>query len=220
MPAFLRILKKIALALLILPGVYLLMMVVLSYLGTSPPPTNCDDRASLYVSTNDIHLYLILPKEQVAPTLRADLNIPAHASYVSFGWGDKDFYLNTPTWDDMTLGKTLKALFLNSPSLVQVAHYTGKSDRWRALRLCPAQMKALNAFLENAFERQAAGRLLEVPAEKYGANTRFYEAKGSYSAFYTCNNWVNSALKNADVKTSIWSPLDFGVLHHLPKSAE
>jgi len=40
---------------------------------------------------------------------------------------------------------------------------------------------------------------------------------GSFSLFNTCNVWVNKALKVTGIETSVWSPFDFGVLHHLPE---
>jgi uncharacterized protein (TIGR02117 family) len=40
--------------------------------------------------------------------------------YLSFGWGERDFYLNTPTWDDLDLGLAFKALFLPTAGVMEV----------------------------------------------------------------------------------------------------
>ena len=39
----------------------------------------------------------------------------------------------------------------------------------------------------------------------YGKNDAFYEAKGSYSLFYTCNSWVNENLKEVGLKACRWT---------------
>ena len=68
-------------------------------------------------------------------------------------------------------------------------------------------------------EAQAQGYAEADPkldVEGYNSYDSFFEAKGSFSFYRTCNIWVNKALKVIGVKTSIWSPFDFGVLHHLP----
>jgi len=41
--------------------------------------------------------------------------------------------------------------------------------------------------------------------------------QGSFSLIKTCNIWVNKALKETGVPTSVWSPFDFCILYYLPK---
>ncbi|MFP3836064.1 DUF2459 domain-containing protein, partial [Chryseobacterium sp. SIMBA_028] len=45
-------------------------------------------------------------------------------------------------------------------------------------------------------------------------NDAFYDAKGTYSFFYTCNTWANNALKAAGQKAALWTPSDFGIFQH------
>ena len=40
----------------------------------------------------------------------------------------------------------------------------------------------------------------------------FYEAVGPYSAFYTCNSWTGRALREAGVKTGLWTPLSQSIM--------
>ena len=42
--------------------------------------------------------------------------------YLAFGWGDKETYLNTPNIDDIKISTSLKALFINTPSLMHVSY--------------------------------------------------------------------------------------------------
>ena len=45
----------------------------------------------------------------------------------------------------------------------------------------------------------------------------FYEAKGSYSLFYTCNSWANQALKAANQKAALHTLTDTGIFRHYEK---
>lgn len=218
MKPLLRFLKRFCFALLILFGIYFLLTVILSYAGTRPRSIDCHETEKVYITTNGIHLYIVLPRSGVTPELLADLNIPVGTKYISFGWGDEAFYLNTPTWGEIKPGTTLRALFTKSPSIMQVSHYNGLRNHWQELPICPIQLSALNTFIAESFQRNDRGNISEIKTNFYGSNDHFYPARGSYSIFYTCNNWVNTALKRAKVKTSVWSPFDFGVLYHLPET--
>ncbi|NJO90589.1 MAG: DUF2459 domain-containing protein, partial [Chloroflexia bacterium] len=44
---------------------------------------------------------------------------------------------------------------------------------------------------------------------------KYFQAKGKYSLFFTCNNWANRGLKKAGVKNAVWAPFDKSVLYHL-----
>ena len=51
----------------------------------------------------------------------------------------------------------------------------------------------------------------KTTSELYDA---FYDAKGKYSLFYTCNTWANCALKAANQKASLWTVYDKGIFCH------
>ena len=53
-----------------------------------------------------------------------------------------------------------------------------------------------------------------IEGHSYGQKDAFYEAKGSYSLFYTCNTWANNALKAANQKASLWTVYDKGIFCH------
>ncbi len=210
-----KYIKRVIFIILAFIVIYLLAAFVLSYSGTNPSPLACKKSEKLYITTTGIHLFIILPKENLDSQLLAQLAIPKAIKFISFGWGDKEFYLNTPTWDDMDLRTTLNALFWSSESAMQVSHYTNTHNSWEELNICPDQVNELNNFIIKSFKKDKAGSVIKIEAVGYGEHDYFYEAKGRYSCFYTCNNWVNQALKNVQIKTSIWSPFDVGVMYHI-----
>ena len=83
----------------------------------------------IFISTNGVHSDIIIPVHHPANDWSAFLS-PSHclvpqynASYISFGWGDKGFYLDTPTWSDLTFSTAFKAAFGLSTSAMHVTWY-------------------------------------------------------------------------------------------------
>ena len=63
--------------------------------------------------------------------------------------------------------------------------------------------------------RDADGRLvLLAGASGFGATDAFYEARGRYSPFFTCNTWSNLALKRAGLPCCVWTPFARPILRH------
>ena len=199
---------------------YVVSALLLSFLSTSPERHDCELKNIAYVTTNGVHLEIVMPVEIIEEPLKSSLNIPSGTKFVSFGWGDKGFFLKTPTWADLTFGTAFSALFLKTESAMHTTFFRGAQDYWQALNLCPKQLESLNTFISPSFSRDHFGKLRLIPDAGYGSNDRFYEACDYYTLFYTCNTWVNDALKQAEVSTSIWTPFDFGVLYHVGNPQE
>lgn len=216
MKKLLRWLTRIGLLLLFMITTYLLFAVILSYTPTRPPEYSCSETRQAYVSTNGIHLYVIIPADLLDTPFRNDLHLLPGTRYISFGWGDKEFYTTTPTWKDLTFKTAFNALFLNDDAAAHVTHYKRSYDSWRSIALCPEQFTKLHTYIGQTFDRDTGSAFIPVQTVGYGSTDFFFEAKGSYSLFKTSNVWVNKALKAADVRTSVWSPFDFGVLHFIP----
>lgn len=212
-----RFLKHTFLILMGILLIYFLSAVLLSFLKTHPPKLNCIPNNEIFITTNGVHLDIIVPVEKLDYYFKEKLGVLPHTKYISFGWGDKDFYINTPEWKDLTFKTAFKALFLKSETAMHVAFYTNTHRSWKILSLCESQLVTLNKYIENSFRETENGKLQKSAFPGYFENDLFYDAKGSFSLFNTCNIWVNRGLKKADVKTSVWSPFDLGVLYHLPE---
>ena len=211
------LIRGIIIFILILVAIYLLAAIILSLSTTRPEVTDCRKEYQVYITSNGVHLDIILPVKNLGVSFAEQLDLPLQSSYIAFGWGDKEFYINTPTWSDVKMGTLLRALFTNSESAVHVVHINSKHQEWLEITLCQHQLQKLNKFIESTFRNDISGKFMEIDASGYTQWDRFYRASGNFSCFQTCNNWVNSSLKAAQVKTSIWSPFDKGVLYHLKK---
>lgn len=194
---------------------YLILGIILSYIPTHPEKINCENTKEIYVSTNGVHLDIVIPAEYLGNSFKEELSISTSVKYLSFGWGDKGFYLETPTWDKLKFSVAVKALFLKSETAMHVTEYKHALKKWNNVELCEQQYEKLIHYILNSFKRNNTGTLVEMADAGYTEHDRFYEAVGNYYFLNTCNDWVNKALKISEVKTSVWSPFDFGVLHHV-----
>ncbi len=194
---------------------YFLMAVLLSYATTNNYEKACPERIPLYLESTGIHVDLILPKAHLNKEFKEKLGLKDSVEYVGFGWGDRAFYLNTPTWSDLKIGVALKALFLSSNSAMHVTPYNSKKPSWKMVNYCSEYQYRVVQYVFKNFQQDRSGNFIRIEGLNYHANDRFYEAKGSLSIFKTCNVWVNEALKIAGIQTAQWPPFAYGVMYHM-----
>ena len=200
---------------------YLFFAWLLSVIPTTPYPVKAQslDR-TLYVSTNGMHVDVVLPVEDLPEDWKTALNLLEGTQYLGVGWGDHGFYLNTPTWAELDWRIALKAILIPSPTLMHLTHHAQRSSRWYQAPVSTQQMNQLLAFIERSFWQDEAGQWDLLEGKGYGKRDFFYRAQGAYTGLYTCNVWANQALKVAQVKTAVWSPFDWGIIRYLQPVAK
>lgn len=198
--------------LLSFPLLYLVVALVLTYIPVSETNTSQAKDLTIFLSTNGVHLDIILPTDYLSQGLSNGLTYKSNTQYLAFGWGDRDFYLNTPTWNDLRLSTAINALFLTSETLMHVSHYASKRASWVAVALSQDQLTQINAYLLEGFQNIDGQKVL-LANQGYGSHDDFYVAQGSYSCFKTCNTWVNQGFKQIGLKACLWTPFDFGLLN-------
>ena len=208
----LRIIYKTILAATLLVAGYLTVALLLTYIPVNNATKTENRDKSVYLSTNGVHLSLILPKSDLAPELLNGLQRAEEVSYISFGWGDRNFYLDTPNWSDLTFKNAFRALFLKSSTLMHVTRYTRVQPDWIEIKVNRDQLNKLNQYIFKTFYLDHQNNKVILPGEGYGYNDDFYEALGTYSCFKTSNSWVNTALKESNIKACLWTPFDFRLL--------
>jgi uncharacterized protein (TIGR02117 family) len=213
MQKLLSILKKTGIGIIGLLFLYLCVALILSFIPTNPERSDCKPEKVVFVASNGVHLDIIIPTAYLTENFLHNVEAPEGIDYLAFGWGDKEFYVNTPDWNDIKIGVTLRALFMNTPSVLHVGYYRNRFSHWAHVDLCEHQFQALINYIKDEFKVDSEGHYISVGG--YGPNDRFFDARGNLVFYRTCNIWVNQGLKKAEIKTSIWSPFDFGVLYHL-----
>ncbi len=205
-----RVLKILSYLVLALVS-YLLIALLLTGITIKEAPPKVPTE-QIYLSTNGIHLDIILPIELMDTSLQADLALSPNARYAALGWGDRAFYLYTPTWQDLTFWNTFRAAFLKSPTLMHLTQYRQVRQNWVAVPISATQLEHLNQFIATSFRLDENGNKQLLPNQSYGTNDAFFEAVGSYSALYNCNTWANDAFKKSGLKACYWTVFDFGLL--------
>lgn len=210
-----KILKQIAkgfLVTLLIPILYFLIALLSSLISIGEKDSEIEKKHKAYLHTNGVHMDILLAKENMTDELLEGLNEKPGDQYFSFGWGDKDFYLNTPNWEDLKFSTAFSAMFLASETLIHVSRYRGKLRGCVEVPLSAEQLAQLNDFLLNSFELDEQGKKSILPNKGYAHYDDFFQAKGAYSCLKTCNSWVNDALKSCGATACLWTPFDWALM--------
>ena len=208
------------------PLLYAIAGVGLALIPVNGDYTEPPEGIEVFLVSNGIHVDFVVPAETAAMRWTGDL--PARGSpptlgslsHVVLGWGNRRFYLETPTWADLELSTAFEAVLLPGASVMHVDYMDGPpipGDSCRRIRLGADAYGRLCAYLKGSFRRDADGRPILVPGQSYGDSDSFYEAEGKYHAFHTCNSWTRRGLLACGAPAPLWSPFAWGVMRHLPR---
>lgn len=215
----LRFFGKFILALVTFAMLYLLIGYCLSRITIAEEPGTPDEMA-IYITTNGVHTDIVLPVKTSeidwSRQLRYTHTKAANTDYeyIAMGWGDKGFYLETPTWGDLKFSVAFKAATGLSTTAMHTTYYKTiqESETCSKIMISKAQYTRLVRHIKNSFQRDAKGDFIPVSTTaNYGDTDAFYEANGSYSMITTCNTWANTSLKAAGQKACLWTAFDSGI---------
>jgi len=178
----------------------------------------------IFVTSNGIHTDVCLPVETTlinwtefidTKTFRGIKQSP---EFISIGWGDKGFFLDTPSWSDLKTSTAINAAFLPSSTAMHVTYFLRKPAESQRIKRCvitKEKYTELIGFIMQSFVIKPDMTPQLIPNAGYKSTDNFYEAKGSYYLFRTCNTWTNDALAIAGVRTSALALFENGILRHL-----
>lgn len=214
-----RVLGTVLLMLLVLPCLYLLGAVAGAFLPRNPAWKEPQHGVLVFVRSNGVHVDLVLPALAAGQDLYrrvppGHVASPASASgWIAFGWGQREFYLETPRWSDLTAGNAARAVF-GGRAVMHVEH--GSRPRpaaeMRPLLLDTEAYSRLVAYVMDSFVIHAGGQPVPIVGTGYGRSDAFYEATGRYSALRTSNQWAADTLAAAGVKMGLWTPFAQGIM--------
>jgi len=218
----LKILKKLVFGVLVFLIIYLLSAFVLSRITVNSSVSNSSEDVFVYIKTNGVHTDIVVPYKNEIKDWSSQIKIEntlakdTTAKFIAFGWGDKGFYLDTPEWSDLKASTAFNAAFALGSSAIHTTFYRTISENNSCVKITVSKenYRKLIAYIEDSFQYDANNIPMFIPATTYGKNDSFYEAKGKYSLFHTCNSWANGALKNANQKAAFWTVTDSGIFCH------
>lgn len=180
------------------------------------------------VANTGIHSNILIPTQNNAYNWHNYLSIDkigidaaTDYKYLSFGWGDKDFYMSVTTLSDIKFSTTFKAAFLPTHSVMYVKGYRAlpKNIEVNCIKVDKANYLRLIEFIEASFQLNKNARITRI-GNGHTSNAGFYAAKGNYSILRTCNTWTGDALRKADINTPVWDALSFAIMFHLKSGCE
>jgi uncharacterized protein (TIGR02117 family) len=225
MPSFIRkALKVAAYAAVGLSGMvaaYMASAFVLSHIAVPKAQASASPDVPVFLHSNGVHTDIVVPVKTAQMDWSQTLpysNIPSGDTtlrYIAFGWGDKGFYLDTPTWADLKFSTAFVAAFWLGSSAVHATYLHGLTPGPDTvpLTLSHDEYARLIRYIQNSFAYDAAGRPQHIKGHSYGPDDAFYEAHRVYSFLYTCNTWTNNALKASGQRACLWTPSDKGILY-------
>ncbi|MBZ9729396.1 TIGR02117 family protein [Salegentibacter sp. JZCK2] len=217
----LRYFLKFLLILIAPPVIYL----VLALIGTVIPVNSNSETENadieIYLLKQDMHTDILLPVK--SEIIRWDsifkpehtLSQTPYPEFIGFGWGDLNFYRNTPQWEDLKLKVAFKALFLKSQSALHTRFFrkVPNSENLVKILVTEDQYRKLSRYILETVNVENTGQIQPVPDLNYYRDDAFYSAETSFHLFKTCNTWTNSALKASGLKACLWTPFPQGIFY-------
>ncbi|MCB2407737.1 TIGR02117 family protein [Hymenobacter lucidus] len=202
-------------------GLYVASSFLLSRIPVNAEDADPAEDVDIYILSNGVHTDIVTPVRtkyidwsqlvKFSDTPAAD----ASAEYVGFGWGDKGFYLDTPTWAELKPSTAFKAMFHLSSSAMHVTFHRSmrESESCVKIRISEAEYARLIDYIKTSFDHNAQGNIQHIEGHSYGQHDAFYEAQRTYSFLFTCNTWANNGLKYCGQRACFWTAMDSGIFY-------
>lgn len=207
---------------------FLLLYALSAWIGSSIP-RNGDwqesaDGVEILVDDNGVHTAILMPL--VTPQKDWSTEFPVSDirgsnrpyTHIAVSWGEKNVFLNTPTWSDLSASTVLNIVAGGGEGLLHVAHYVrpAPAPELRPLRISHADY----ARLVREIEKSIIARDTRKSYPGYGKYDVFYDAPGRYTLFRTCNQWTSNQFAAAGIRTGWWTPFPGGVMKWIPQLRE
>jgi uncharacterized protein (TIGR02117 family) len=205
-----------------------LVIVLLGLLPVNNDFEQAPEGIEIFLVSSPIHADVVLPIE--TDTINWRERFPADcfsgdtsaATHVAVGWGDRGFFVETPTWADVRMSVVAQALFWPSDTCMHVSLTRADflADDARSVRISVAQYEQLVEYITASFQRTADGSVIQLDDASYGPHDAFFRAEGTYHCLNTCNCWTGRAMQAAGIRTGWLTPLPKTVYLYLPQPAD
>ncbi|MDW7774173.1 MAG: DUF2459 domain-containing protein [Desulfobulbaceae bacterium] len=161
-----------------------------------PDQVPCRDPRTVYAVNHGRHVGLVVAAADLAAVLPLLAGNLRQEEYAEIGWGDLHYYQE----EDPTLALGFRALFLRTDSVLHFAAFSSEPELYFAeLEVLPLQVenagyRELLEVVAGSFARTDDGSVIEIGPGLYG-RSRFYQARGDFHIFNTCNTWVARVLR-------------------------
>ncbi len=221
--------KRTSLGLLALLLMFAVGYPVAAWIGSSVPQNADwqppDDGIDIMIETNGTHTGIVVPLvnhikdwrttfPQMAGA-RSDGFVPSH---LALGWGEREVFLNVPTWADLEASTALRIATIGGDPVMRVMPYVrpAPSEYHRPLRISEDQYRSLVKAIKNGLPTLPEGEVRQMLRGTH-PDAAYYDATGNYTLTTTCNSWVGDVLAEAGVAMGSWTPFAGGVMKWIPE---
>ena len=175
---------------------------------------------AIFIKSNGVHTDIVVPVKNTQMDWSKEIKFAhTHANdttmpFLGFGWGDKGFYLETPTWADLKFKTAFNAVFGLSSTAMHTTFYPNliENKSCKKILISKNQYARLVDYIAGSLQKDSSGHAIRIKTTaNYGNTDGFYEANGAYSLFQTCNSWANDGLKASGQKACLWTAFDKGI---------
>ncbi|MBI5540899.1 MAG: TIGR02117 family protein [Bacteroidia bacterium] len=220
-----KIISIFILSLILLPALYMLIAYIFSHIQIEAKKES-GKTISVYILTNGVHTDIVMPIKNDQYDWSKEIKFEytkkkdSLMQFIAIGWGDKGFYLETPTWADLKFTTAFNAAFGLSNSAIHATFYKKieESESCIKINISKKQYFNLIKYILRSLKKDKNGHFINIKTNaNYGDNDAFYEAYGSYSLLHTCNTWTNISLVSCGQKACMWTPFDKGIFYQYNK---
>ena len=216
-PLFLKAIKvvwKMILGVLVFVALYVTFVFVVPKIPVNRTHLESDsEMVDVYILTNGVHTDIVMPINSRFYDWRPFIDPSDTKSqdpdvrYAAFGWGDKGFYLDTPTWADLKFSTAFKAAFWLGSSAMHVTYHKElkEGDRCRRMQVSKQDFLKMIEYVKSSFRMAETNGPILIDGASYEQYDAFYEGIGTYNLFFTCNTWANDALKSGNQRACLWA---------------
>lgn len=201
-----------------------LTIIMLGALFPSSGKDQGDAEVQIFIQSNGVHTDVCMPTKTqwfdwssfIYPEWYPENKT---YDYIAIGWGDKGFFLDTPTWAELKASTALEAIFLPSPCAMHVEYkdfipQTGEMVFGEYIS--SENYLSLVKYVKASFKVDDDSPIF-IPGTSYWGTDHFFEANGNYHMFNTCNSWTNGALKSAGLRTASFAAFPGVIVNYRKK---
>lgn len=199
---------------LALTAIYFVCYYVLSFATIERQVHSEPKSIEIFLSTNGVHTDFVIPIRSKIKnweeTLGVNdaLQVDTFQTHFAIGWGDKNFFLKTKNWGDLTVETATKAMLGMGEGAMHLVLCCPKDldpNTLIPLKLSEREFARLCDYIHASFQWKG-GKVTRIPQHPYGDYNLFFDSSQSYSLAYTCNSWTNDGLKIAGQTCCYWTP--------------
>lgn len=141
-------------------------------------------------------------------TIENELRVDTFQTHLKFGYGDKNFFLQTKNWSDLKPNTLFRTIFGINEGAIHVNLCSRRdldTSKIIKLKLSDRQFNKLIHFIKNSI-KWSKGLPEKITNHPYSKYDFFFNSSKDYSVAYTCNCWTNEGLKTCEQKAGFWTP--------------